>query len=636
MYLEHFGLRRSPFTADPDPRLFHPLKAHVEAIEVLAEALRQPEVSIIRGPAGSGRTMIVKTLVAELRERTQVALVERGDRARGGLYDALATAFGVEPGGSTRQTYSRVAAFLEHLRTSRRRAAVVIDDSDSLPDSWLTEIDQLVAAATGVPVVLVAEKRPGALSRRPIAEKVSARAVRTIEVGRLAATECEGFLRALLMAAGARSTNLFESEAIAALHEMSEGLPGRVAEIADRALLVAYGRAADRVDLEAVLAAAEQLAGGRRAPHAVAAPKSKGSGREAPIELHRHGFGDASRPPVQWPVRQVVGGDPVEVDAIATETVSASGTPGGPVAMAGAAPTGTEPPTSSPNPRPRVVVGPGHSARGALGAHGGGDSFEDVDDRWPLDPQKEREILAGIRRPDRPSWDRAKHDPYRNMLSQAPPFGPEMLAVISDPHGTVAEWFRVLRLRLEDWIDSQQESSPIVMVTSAEAQAGKTFIATNLALLFANEPGLRVLLVEADMRRPRFESLFGVPSRPGLADVLAGRTELSKAVQYISEVGLSVLPGGRPGNPRDLVSPDRLAPTMREMREIADLVIVDSPSMKPWVDARSISLVVDGVIMVTRAGRTRAGELTGSLRSLDPDKLIGAVVNDLEDLPRER
>lgn len=634
MYLQHFGLRRSPFTPDPDPRLFHPLRAHVEAIEALAEALRQPEVTVLRGPAGAGRTMIVKTLAAELRERTQVALVERGDRARGGLYDALATAFGVEPGVSTRETRSRVAAVLEHLRTSRRRAAVVVDESDSLPDSWLTEIDELVAAATGVAVVLVAEKRPGALSQRPIAEKVNARAARTIEVGRLAAGECEGFLRALLMAAGARSSNLFESDAIAVLYEMSSGLPGRAAEIADRALLVAYGRAADRIDLESVLAAAEQLAGGRRAPHAGPASgrRQTRASSDGPIELHRHGFGDSSRPPVQWPLRQVVGGDPIETDAVGTQTVSATLGLTGPVAMAGAAPTGTE----SPVPRPRVIVGPGHGGRVAAGPPGGGESFEDVAPSRPLDPEKEREILAGIRRPDRPSWDRAKHDPYRNVLSQAPPFGPEMLAVIGNPHGTAAEWFRVLRLRLEDWIDAQQESSPIVMVTSAEPEAGKTFISTNLALLFANEPGLRVLLVEADLRRPRYEGLFGVPSRPGLADVLAGRSELGKAVQYISEVGLYVLPGGRPGNPRDLISPDRLAPVMREMREIADLVIFDSPSMKPWVDARSISLVVDGVMMVTRAGRTRAGELIQSLRVLDPDKLIGAVVNDLEDLPRER
>ena len=282
-----------------------------------------------------------------------------------------------------------------------------------------------------------------------------------------------------------------------------------------------------------------------------------------------------------------------------------------------------------------MVVG-GHPSV-AVGAPSppGGEGFHGEEGSWPIDPEKEREILAGIRRPDRPAWDRAKHDPFRGELAQPSPFGPEMLAVLSDPHGGVAEWFRVLRLRLEDWIDGQPEASPIVMVSSAEAGAGKTFVATNLALLFANEPGLRVLLVEADMRRPRFDALFGVPARPGLADVLAGRTDLSKAVQFISEVGLHVLPGGRPGNPRDLVSPDRLAPTMREMREMADLVIVDSPSMTPWVDARSISLVVDGVMMVTRSGRTRAGELVRSIRSLDANKLIGAVLNDLEDHQRE-
>lgn len=246
------------------------------------------------------------------------------------------------------------------------------------------------------------------------------------------------------------------------------------------------------------------------------------------------------------------------------------------------------------------------------------------------DPETRKRILAGIRRPDRPSWDRATPDPFRNTGPEPAPFGPDLLPVISDPHGAVTEWFRMVRLALEEWIEGRGDEAQSVLVTSAEPEAGKTFVAVNLALLFANEPASRVLLVDGDMRRPRFESLFGTPARPGLADVLAGRSRLEHSVQYISEVGLYVLPAGRAGSPRNLVRCERLEPILEQMKIDVDLVIIDAPPMATWVDARSMAAAADGVLFVVRAGRTRAQELTCSLRSVDRASLIGAVVTDVE------
>ena len=137
-------------------------------------------------------------------------------------------------------------------------------------------------------------------------------------------------------------------------------------------------------------------------------------------------------------------------------------------------------------------------------------------------------------------------------------------------------------------------------MTSAEASAGKTFVATNLALLFGSEPSSRLLTVDGDLRRPRFEGVFGIPRQPGFADVLAGRAQLEESVHYISEVNLHVVPAGRPGNPRTLMTSERLEATMAQMREMADLVIVDSPPLEPMVDVRSMAAVADGVLVVVR------------------------------------
>lgn len=607
MYLQHFGLRRSPFTAAPDPRLFHPIRAHVKALEQLVESIRLRHRLVgLQAPEGAGKTLLVRLLAAELRERQQVVVIEPAARRLGGLAAAISRSLGFDIDQDVHRARSRVEQHLLQQGQQRQATTVVVDDADTLPDGWLAEIESLVASSAPLTLIAVYRDRLGAASRARVASRLEGMLEQTVTIGGIEPSECGGYLQALLMNAGARSPRLFDDGAVSALQALGNGLPGRLAEIADRALLVAFGRAADGVDEAAVLAAADQIGSGKLAPHVRRGLADDSVQQfEAPILIHR-------------PKIEVVADEAMAYERLASmpRAMAASGGGAGVETFGNAWSTGVAMNASS-----RVATGP-----------------RVVEERapTPVDPERARELLAGIRRPDRPTWDRAKHDPYRSPLSEAAPFGPEMLAVVSDPHGDVAEWFRVLRLSIEDWMSTQSEERPVVLVTSAEPLAGKTFVAANLALLFANEPGHRVLLVDGDMRRPRFETLFGVPSRPGLADVLAGRSDLRDAVQYISEVGLFVLPAGRSGNPRDLVSPDRLAPLMREMRQDADLIIIDSPPMGAWVDARALASAADGVLFVARSGRTRATELSRSLRTLDRDNLIGAVLTGFAGRQTER
>jgi Mrp family chromosome partitioning ATPase len=143
------------------------------------------------------------------------------------------------------------------------------------------------------------------------------------------------------------------------------------------------------------------------------------------------------------------------------------------------------------------------------------------------------------------------------------------------------------------------------------------------------------LLVDGDLRRPQVQSLFGIPGRPGVADVVAGRAAIDDAVQYVSEVGLSVIPAGRPGNPRDLLAPDRLAPILEELRGEHDIVVIDSPPLDPMVDTRSWSAVADGVLMVIRARQSKHPAVERALRALSSATIIGAVLTGA-DVPTER
>ncbi len=221
-------------------------------------------------------------------------------------------------------------------------------------------------------------------------------------------------------------------------------------------------------------------------------------------------------------------------------------------------------------------------------------------------------------------------DPFRGHFVHPSIDNPKLLPVLSDPHGLHAEWFRVLRLRLEDWIKAHGGGPKTIAISGPEAGAGKTFVAVNLALLWANCTFERVLLVDGDLRRPQFHSLFEIPQRPGLADVLARRFRPEECITFVKEVGLHVMPAGRSGNPRQLVNPDRVERVMTALTSAYDLVILDGPPLGGMVDARSFAATCDGTLMVVRSGSTRMRSLQKAMVELPADRLIGAVVNGAE------
>jgi len=221
-------------------------------------------------------------------------------------------------------------------------------------------------------------------------------------------------------------------------------------------------------------------------------------------------------------------------------------------------------------------------------------------------------------------------DPFRGHLAHPAIDTPQLLPVLSDPHGLHAEWFRVLRLRLEDWIKAQGGTPQAIAISGPEAGVGKTFVAVNLALLWANCTFERVLLVDGDLRQPQFHSLFEVPQRPGLADVLARRFRPEECVTFVKEVGLHVMASGRSGNPRQLVNPDRVERVMASLKSMYDVVILDGPPLGGMVDARSFAMACDGTLLVVRSGNTRMRSLQKAMAALPPDRLIGAVVNGVD------
>jgi non-specific protein-tyrosine kinase len=156
-----------------------------------------------------------------------------------------------------------------------------------------------------------------------------------------------------------------------------------------------------------------------------------------------------------------------------------------------------------------------------------------------------------------------------------------------------------------------------IVVTSSIPDEGKTTTAINLSIVLA-QSGVRVLLIEADLRRPKISQYLGVESAVGLTNVLVGRTELHDAVQTWGRSGeLKVLPSGPPPpNPSELLGTQGMADLIRELERDYDLVLIDAPPLLPVTDAAVIAGSASGAVMVVRHGHCRRDQLSSAVRSL--------------------
>ncbi len=196
------------------------------------------------------------------------------------------------------------------------------------------------------------------------------------------------------------------------------------------------------------------------------------------------------------------------------------------------------------------------------------------------------------------------------------------LVTLTAPMSAAAEAYRSLRTSVR-FLGVDQPVRTI-LVTSPSASEGKTTLAVNLGVVLA-QAGERVLLVSADLRRPRLHEVFGIHPQPGLTTVLVGGTTRHAAVCAVDEVpGLDVMPPGAcPPNPSELLDGDRAHELLAELAADYDAVIIDSPPLLPVTDAQVLASRADVTLLVVAAGGTSR---RGLARSLELLHQVGASV----------
>ncbi len=243
---------------------------------------------------------------------------------------------------------------------------------------------------------------------------------------------------------------------------------------------------------------------------------------------------------------------------------------------------------------------------------------------------------------DRSSADERLTRAYRSLIGAQPEgepaaaaagfgaagSGAEKLVVTSRPEQSTVEQYRKLAATLHH--AQVERSLKIVMVSSAVSGDGKTLTSTNLALTLSESYRRRVLLIDADLRRPSLHEMFQVKNVAGLTECLKAETDdrlpLIRASSY-----LSLLLAGRPdSDPMSGLTSERMHRLIEEAAATFDWVIIDTPPVVLLPDANLLAAMVDAAILVIGAGKTPYKLITRAIDALGREKILGVVLNRVD------
>ena len=206
---------------------------------------------------------------------------------------------------------------------------------------------------------------------------------------------------------------------------------------------------------------------------------------------------------------------------------------------------------------------------------------------------------------------------------------------LQNPDRGLLEGFRALRSNVQFTLVNKNNAVNVghkLLITSTLPGEGKSYVASNLAIAMALD-GRRVILVDADLHRPRGHVIFDLPKQPGLTDILVGESRMQEALKPVGIPGLRVLTAGTmPPNPTELLNSVAMDAVFKDLQSEADIIIVDSPPILSTADAQVLSAKVDGVVYVMQLGRVPKSAVQRAFELLKKANasVVGVVFNKVE------
>jgi len=248
------------------------------------------------------------------------------------------------------------------------------------------------------------------------------------------------------------------------------------------------------------------------------------------------------------------------------------------------------------------------------------------------------QIPMGVRMNGNNGHAEKKSNSLKNLLSRS--LGRNKAATVQslyyplinkyDPHSPFVESFRSLRTDLQFYnIDTPLKK---LLISSSIPGEGKTLVTANLALSYA-ELGHKVVILDADIRKPKQPTVFGVDRVPGFTDYFMDLVPYEKIVRKLPTRNLTLIPSGTiPPNPAEVLNSQKMADLIDRLEQEYDYVLVDAPPLLPISDAKTLSRLVDNVLLVFRFAQTEkryVSEVSASLRN-SKTSVIGFVLNGVD------
>jgi len=197
-----------------------------------------------------------------------------------------------------------------------------------------------------------------------------------------------------------------------------------------------------------------------------------------------------------------------------------------------------------------------------------------------------------------------------------------------NPKSPIAEAYRTLRTNIH--FAGVQKEIHTLMVTSSGPGEGKSTTIANLGIVTA-QAGKRVLLIDADLRKPTVHRTFGLSNRAGLTNILIGEAKPADLVHEVMQPGLEIMTSGPiPPNPAELLSSQRMHDLLEQLKDVYDMVLVDAPPILAVTDSQLLSTYADGVLLVLGSGKVLRDHAKKAKALLDHvgANVIGTVLNN--------
>jgi capsular exopolysaccharide synthesis family protein len=205
------------------------------------------------------------------------------------------------------------------------------------------------------------------------------------------------------------------------------------------------------------------------------------------------------------------------------------------------------------------------------------------------------------------------------------------LVLLTDPQSVGCEQYRTLRTQV--FHAAEKQLTQVILVTSAVAGEGKTSTILNLAWAIAQSKEKRVLVIDSDLRRPSISSYLGLDFELGLGEVLNEVSEALPSIVRVADSTLYILSSSRAeAQPAELLSRERVAETIAELRQYFDYVLIDAPPVVAFADARLLANHADAVIVVVRAGLAGHSTVERAIEALPQQRILGVVLNGADQM----